>query len=101
MNCNITVLFIVITMLASCSQKKDVQKYSWEKHGKLMVPDGSTLIHHEDGTPFLWIGCTSWGMTEWMSREDVELYLVTTVYIKMYFEWITSKGAFYRNHGFI
>jgi hypothetical protein len=32
-------------------------------------------LAYEDGTPFLWPGGSSWGMTEWLSREDVDLYL--------------------------
>lgn len=47
----------------------------WEEHGKLQVSDNDRYLVYEDGTPFLWLGGTAWGMTEWMSREDVDLYL--------------------------
>lgn len=47
----------------------------WELHGKLVIIEGSRIISFEDGTPFLWLGGTAWGMTEWMSREEVEYYL--------------------------
>ena len=47
----------------------------WEEHGKLKIDEESRRIIHQDGTSFLWIGCTAWGMTEWLSREEVDLYL--------------------------
>ena len=46
-----------------------------EEHGKLKIDEESRRIIHQDGTSFLWIGCTAWGMTEWLSREEVDLYL--------------------------
>jgi len=49
----------------SCSQPEDYHKLPWEKHGKLKVEENSTIIQYEDGTPFLWLGSTSWGMSEW------------------------------------
>jgi hypothetical protein len=42
---------------------------------KLYVDQNSRTIMHADGTPFLWIGCTAWGMTEWLTREEVDEYL--------------------------
>lgn len=47
----------------------------WEVHGELQVSDNNRYLAYEDGTPFLWLGGTAWGMTEWLSREDVDLYL--------------------------
>jgi hypothetical protein len=41
----------------------------------LHVEEKSRLIQQEDGTPFLWLGDTAWGMTEWLSREEVDVYL--------------------------
>ena len=35
---------------------------AWEEHGKLEVSANRHGIQHEDGTPFLWIGDTAWGM---------------------------------------
>jgi len=59
--------------LAACNLSEN--KAPWEKYGKLQVVENSRIIQHENGTPFLWLGCTSWGMTEWLSREEVDLYL--------------------------
>ena len=61
--------------LAACSNSETEKNAPWEKHGELMVAENSRIIQHEDGTPFLWLGCTAWGMTEWLTREDVDLYL--------------------------
>jgi hypothetical protein len=34
----------------------------WQVHGKLEVSKDGHRIQHTDGTPFLWIGNTTWGM---------------------------------------
>ena len=70
----ITILIFSIFLL-SCSSERVTDDLPWENHGKLQVEEGLNYIEHQDGTPFLWLGCTAWGMTEWLSREDVELYL--------------------------
>lgn len=46
----------------------------WD-HGKLEVAKNSHFIQHADGTPFLWIGDTGWGMMQQLTREEVDLYL--------------------------
>mgnify|MGYP006278582933 FL=1 len=68
-------LSVVLLLFCSCSSMDASSELPWEKHGALHVKDGSRIIQHQDGTPFLWLGCTAWGMTEWLPREDVELYL--------------------------
>lgn len=47
----------------------------WGEHGKLEVAETGHYIQHEDGTPFLWIGDTGWGMIQQLTREEVDLYL--------------------------
>lgn len=64
-------LLLIVLIFPSCSE----QKAPWNQHGALKVVEGSRYLEHEDGTPFLWMGCTAWGMTEWLTREDVDLYL--------------------------
>ena len=64
-----------VFLLVYCSSADNSPQHPWEKHGPLMVKSGSPIIEHQDGTPFLWLGCTAWGMTEWLPREDVDLYL--------------------------
>jgi hypothetical protein len=48
---------------------------AWEQHGKLKVSAHGHGLQHEDGTPFLWIGDTAWGMFQQLKREEVDLYL--------------------------
>jgi hypothetical protein len=64
-------LTVFLFLTGSCSDND----LPWDLHGKLIVDKGSRYISYEDGTPFLWLGCTSWGMTEWLSREEVDYYL--------------------------
>ena len=71
---HITVTVLGILFL-QCSLNEESTDLPWEQHGPLMVNPGSRIIHHRDGTPFLWLGCTAWGMTEWLTREDVDYYL--------------------------
>lgn len=47
----------------------------WSAHGKLQVSSNQHYIEHKDGTPFLWIADTGWGMFQQLSREEVDLYL--------------------------
>ena len=47
----------------------------WEQHGKLEVSKNGHSIQHSDGTPFLWIGDTGWGMFQQLTREEVDVYL--------------------------
>jgi hypothetical protein len=71
------ILLISITLdtIFSCSPDNESADLPWERHGELSAGEGSRIIRYEDGTPFLWLGCTAWGMTEWLSREDAVLIL--------------------------
>ena len=64
---------ILILLISGCNQ--DTPTLPWTEHASLTVKPGSRIIEYTDGTPFLWIGCTSWGMTEWLDRRQVGLYL--------------------------
>ncbi len=55
-NISATLLFILISPLALLANP------AWEQHGKLKVSENRHRIQHDDGTPFLWIGDTAWGM---------------------------------------
>ena len=33
-----------------------------QHHGNLQVSGNSRYLVHKDGTPFLWLGCTAWGI---------------------------------------
>lgn len=41
----------------------------WEQHGSIEVSKNGHTIQHEDGTPFLWIGDTGWGMFQQLTQE--------------------------------
>lgn len=62
-------LFILICPLLLSAQSP------WQQHGKLQVSKNGHYIQHSDGTPFLWIGDTAWGMFQQLTREEVDLYL--------------------------
>ena len=47
----------------------------WQQHGKLEVSANRHYMQHTDGTPFLWIGDTGWGMIQQLTREEVDQYL--------------------------
>jgi hypothetical protein len=47
----------------------------WQQHGKLEVSKNGHTIQHSDGTPFLWIGDTGWGMIQQLTREEIDQYL--------------------------
>lgn len=61
-------LIIIISSLTLTAQSP------WE-HGKLEVSKNKHFIQHTDGTPFLWIGDTGWGMFQQLTREEIDLYL--------------------------
>lgn len=41
----------------------------------LKVSKNKRILEYQDGTPFFWLGGTTWGMPEWMTREEVDYYL--------------------------
>ncbi|EPR71813.1 apiosidase-like domain-containing protein [Cyclobacterium qasimii] len=47
----------------------------WKFHGSLEVASNGHYITHQDGTPFLWIGDTGWGLFQQLNREEVDKYL--------------------------
>lgn len=64
-----TLWFILVYPLALSAEP------AWQQHGKLQVSENGHTIQHEDGTPFLWLGDTAWGMFQQLTREDIDLYL--------------------------
>lgn len=65
---SVVVLLVCMTVLANAQGP-------WQEHGKLEVSPNEHYIQHEDGTPFLWIGDTGWGMFQQLTREEVDQYL--------------------------
>lgn len=46
-----------------------------ENPGALSTHSSQRYLVDAAGDPLLWIGCTPWGMTEWLTRDEVDLYL--------------------------
>ena len=69
----------------------------WKEHGKLEVSPNRHLIQHKDGTPFLWIGDTGWGMFQQLTREEVDEYLDSRQ--KLGFSVIQSAVYWYPHGG--
>ncbi|MFH0758408.1 MAG: DUF4038 domain-containing protein [Bacteroidota bacterium] len=65
----ITLCFTLICPLGLLGQSP------WQQYGKLEVSENGHFIQHLDGTPFLWIGDTGWGMFQQLTREEVDTYL--------------------------
>jgi len=42
---------------------------------RLNVSEDSRYLEFENGKPFFWLGGTTWGMSEWLTREEVDYYL--------------------------
>ena len=42
---------------------------------ELSVSDNNRYLVNAAGEPFFWMGGTAWGMSEWLTREDVDIYL--------------------------
>ncbi len=63
------ILFTLVSWLGLSAQSP------WQQHGQLEVSPNERTIQHKDGTPFLWIGDTGWGLFQQLTREEVDLYL--------------------------
>ena len=66
---------IVILIGLSLCPNSIIAQSPWADHGKLEVASNGHYIQHKDGTPFLWIGDTGWGMIQQLTREEIDLYL--------------------------
>ena len=63
--------YLLSACLFGCSSnyKKDPVKPN------LKVSEDHRYLEYENGEPFLWMGGTTWGMSEWLNREEVDFYL--------------------------
>ena len=66
-------LTLVITIV--CIYFNLVYAGPWDEHGRLIVSDNGHYLQHEDGTPFLWIGDTGWGLFSMLDQNEVIQYL--------------------------
>ncbi|NND08507.1 MAG: DUF4038 domain-containing protein [Saprospiraceae bacterium] len=66
----ITVISFAMVFFFSCGHpNQDPQKVRTEYSEK------NRHLVTADGEPFFWLGGTVWGMSEWMTREDIDYYL--------------------------
>ena len=42
----------------------------WQQHGKIAASPNGHALQHADGTPFLWMGDTAWGLFQQLTREE-------------------------------
>jgi hypothetical protein len=71
-----TLPYPLLTLLTILSFFSGLQgQPPWDLHGKLEISANGHFIQHQDGTPFLWIGDTGWGMIQQLTREEIDFYL--------------------------
>ena len=71
----VCIMLITMTGFICSNAKQNNASETWNSHGDLKISENGRYFIHEDGTPFLWLGGTVWGFSEWLNREDVDLYL--------------------------
>ena len=65
------IILLWLSQLLACQEPESKQKVVPD----LQVSENKRYLTYQDGNPFFWLGGTSWGMSEWLSREEIELYL--------------------------
>lgn len=69
----VVVCFLLGTTFSLAAEKESAKK-PWD-NGKLMISENQRYLVHENGTPFFWLGNTSWLMPERLNRDEVEFFL--------------------------
>ena len=67
----ICAFFLLLTFMLAC----DEDLHETANLPLLKVSENRRFLEHRSGQPFFWIGGTSWGMSEWLTREDIIHYL--------------------------
>ncbi|MCB0628697.1 MAG: DUF4038 domain-containing protein [Saprospiraceae bacterium] len=62
---------IFLQLLIACNEEKETTII----RPQLQVAPDHRHLEYRSGDPFFWLGGTSWGMSEWLNREDVDFYL--------------------------
>lgn len=70
-----TKLIYALLLLTLLIPFETLAQSPWQQHGKLQASSNGHYIQYKDGTPFLWIGDTGWGMFQQLTREQVDQYL--------------------------
>ncbi|MEM9674738.1 MAG: DUF4038 domain-containing protein [Bacteroidota bacterium] len=68
---NLINLGILLVLLNGCAASTETEV----AEPQLRVSENKRHLEYRDGRPFFWLGGTSWGMSEWLTREDVIHYL--------------------------
>ena len=71
LNSLIKTLSLLILVINGCTV--NVERNSIEP--KIRVSENKRYLEYHDGKPFFWLGGTSWGMSEWLTREEIKYYL--------------------------
>jgi hypothetical protein len=65
------VLIGMVIITTGCMGKPSGQAVNPE----LSVSGNNRYLMNAAGEPFFWMGGTAWGMSEWLTREDIDIYL--------------------------
>ena len=61
---------VLLTFISCQDSTKQVDNFR-----EITVSKNGRYLAFETGQPFFWLGGTSWGMSEWLNRGDVDYYL--------------------------
>ena len=67
--------FCLLAVLLALSSGCNRDPSSAAVKPELRVSENNRYLVDREGEPFFWLGGTSWGMSEWLTREDVDFYL--------------------------
>ena len=67
------ILTLILCLVCCCITTTQAAK-PWD-NGRLKVSDNHRYLIHANGTPFFWLGNTSWLMPERLTRDEIEFYL--------------------------
>ena len=67
------ILTLILCLVCCCITTTQAAK-PWD-NGRLKVSDNHRYLIHANGTPFFWLGNTSWLLPERLTRDEVEYYL--------------------------
>ena len=68
-------IIALVLCLVCCGITTAQRAKPWD-NGRLKVSDNHRYLIHENGTPFFWLGHTAWLISERLTRDEVEYYLV-------------------------
>ena len=68
-------IIALVLCLVCCGITTAQRAKPWD-NGRLKVSDNHRYLIHENGTPFFWLGNTAWLISERLTRDEVEYYLV-------------------------